>query len=251
MERRAPPLIFSPARRLARWQRAVAYQGRRVAAHFLPEAMVEDVLDRLAFMRVQPQRVLVLGDFTGALANSLAAQGCAVTAPTLAAWDEEAPYPAGGFDLIASLGLMDTLNDLPGALIHMRRALAPGGLAIASFPGAGSLPHLRAALLAADGERPAARMQPMVDTAGGAELMQRAGFARQVVDSQPLRASYASLDRLVADLRDQGLTNVLASAPPPLSREALRLARAAFLQGADTEGRITETFEILTLTGWA
>lgn len=251
MEQRAPPTIFSPARRMRRLERAIARQTCPDPARFLHEAMAEDVLDRLAFIRHQPARALVLGDLTGTLAGALAAQGCGVTAPLSAAWEEEAPYPAGGFDLIASLGLMDTLNDLPGALIHMRRALAPGGLAIASFTAAGSLPALRSALLAADGARPAARMHPMVDTAGGAELMQRAGFTRQVVDSHPVKASYASLDRLLGDLRDMGMTNVLASAPPPLTRGQLGTAREAFLSQADSAGRVTETFEILTLTGWA
>ena len=78
----------------------------------------------------------------------------------------------------------------------------------------------------------------------------RAGFARQVADSFTLRVRYPSLDRLVADLRAQALTNVLTSVPPPLSREALERARTAFFETADTDGRVTELFEIITLTGW-
>ena len=162
----------------------------------------------------------------------------------------ERPYPVGDFALLVSLAALDTVNDLPGALIHQRAALAPGGVAIASMVGAGSLPRLRAALLAADGERPAARLHPAVDASGGAALLQRAGFARQVSDAWTLRLGYGALDDLVADLRAQGLTSALADAAPPVTKAGLAAARAAFLEGADRHGRVIETLEILTLTGW-
>jgi hypothetical protein len=138
---------------------------------------------------------------------------------------------------------------LPGALIHIRQALRPGGRAIASFAGAGSLGHLRSAMLAADGERPAGRMHPMVDIRAAAQLLQRAGWSDPVADCRAIRVSYRSLDRLVADLRDQGLGNVLASPAPPLGKAALERARAAFLEAAGPDGRVVESFEILTLTG--
>ena len=121
---------------------------------------------------------------------------------------------------------------------------------IASFLGAGSLPVLRQAMFAADGDRPAARMHPMVDNRSGAELLQRSGFARQVVDSMPLHVSYRSFDQLIADLRAQGLTSVLASRAPPVTRSGLDMAQRTFMDRADNQGRVTETFEILTLTGW-
>ena len=158
--------------------------------------------------------------------------------------DEERPLPFAGFDFVASLGTLDTVNDLPGALLHARAALAPGGLFIASLSGAGSLPALRGAMLAADGERPAPRLHPMVDVRAGAQLLQRAGFADPVADGRTLAVRYASLDRLVADLRAQGLGNVLARLGPPLGRAALALARTTFAREAQ------ESFEILTLTGW-
>ena len=141
-------------------------------------------------------------------------------------------------------------NDLPGALLHARAALNDGGVFIATMLGAGSLPVLRGVLLAADAERPAARIHPQIDNRAATSLLERAGFARQVVDSSTVRASYRDLDRLVADLREQGLTNVLADAPPPLTRASWARANAAFDAMKDGEGRVTETFEILTLTGW-
>lgn len=215
------------------------------APRYLADDYAEDVLDRLAFLRHAPKSVLVVGDVTGTLANALEQAGCAVTrAEPAKGFDEERPFEDGPFDLVASLGTLDTVNDLPGALIHIRNALAPGGLMIASFPGAGSLPALRAAMLAADGERPAPRLHPMVDVRAGGQLLQRAGLADPVIDSRPLYVSFGSFETLVADLRAQGLSNVLADPGPPLGKAAFQRAREAF------GGPTSERFEILTLTGW-
>jgi SAM-dependent methyltransferase len=216
------------------------------APRYLVADMVEDVLERLAFLRIAPARALVIGDWAGALAIP----GAETTrADPAEGFDEERPFPAGGFDLIASLGTLDTVDDLPGALIHLRNALAPGGLMIASFPGAGSLPRLRAAMLAADGERPAPRVHPQVDVRAGGQLLQRAGFADPVIDSRSLDVGFRSLDRLVGDLRAQGLGNVLARPGPPLGKAAVAQAREAFAE-AGHDGRTVERFEILTLSGW-
>jgi hypothetical protein len=104
-------------------------------------------------------------------------------------------------------------------------------------------------MFSADADRPAPRLHPMVDIRAAAQLLQRTGWAEPVADSRTLRVAYRSLDRLLADLRDQGLGNVLASLGPPLGKAALERARAAFIDGADTEGRVVESFEILTLSG--
>lgn len=243
------PTIFSRRRRTAVQARARRLQAEPGAARFLLDDMTEDVLERLAFLRHVPERALVIGDWTGALASALRAQGAKVIEgdDTL---DEEQPYPVENFDLIASLGTLDTVNDLPGALIHVRRALRPGGLAIASFLGAGSLPMLRHVMLAADGERPAARIHPLVDVRGGGQLLQRAEWSDPVIDSRSLRVAYASLSQLVADVRAQGLGNVLAAPGPPLGRASLARAEATFAGLADSRSRVVETFELLTLSGW-
>ena len=211
------------------------------APRYLLDDMVEDVLERLAFLCHSPARTLVVGDWTGALAAALPG---ALSAEPAEGFDEEQPLRFAGFDLIASVGTLDTVNDLPGALVHLRNALAPGGLLIASLVGAGSLPALRAAMFAADGERPAPRLHPAIDVRSGAQLAQRAGFSDPVADGRSLTVRYSSLDRLVSDLRAQGLGNVLARPGPPLSRAAIDVAREVF--GSANE----ETFEIITLTGW-
>lgn len=220
------------------------------APRYIIEDMVEDVEERLAFLRHAPESALIIGDLTGQLAASLSARGCQVTtAAPEHGLDEESPLPFAGFGMIASLGTLDTVNDLPGALIHLRQALAPGGLMIASFPGAGSLAGLREVMLAADADRPAPRLHPMVDVRAGGQLLQRASFADPVIDSRTLRVSFSSLPRLLGDLRAQGLSNVLADPGPVLGKDALHRAKAAFA-GRQEGDRFLETFEILTLSGW-
>lgn len=246
----APPRIFSPTRRLAMRQRMRRLQQHADAPRYILDDMVEDVLDRLAFLRHEPRSALVIGDISTALEKALSARGCEVTAAAPeTGLAEESPLPVTGFDLIVSLGTLDTVNDLPGALIHLRQALAPGGLMIASFPGAGSLASLREIMLAADADRPAPRLHPMVDVRAGGQLLQRAGFADPVIDSRTLRVSFSSLARLVSDLRAQGLANVLADPGPALGKTAWRRAHDAFASRT-AEGKLLEQFEILTLSGW-
>jgi hypothetical protein len=199
----APPTIFSPSRRLAVRRRALALQARPDAARYLLDDMVEDVLERLSFLRHRPATALVVGDWTGSLAAALRAQGVAVSeAEPAAGFAEEAPYPDNGFELIASLGTLDTVNDLPGALIHLRGALAPCGLAITQFCGAGCLPALRTAMLLADGDRPAPRIHPAVDVRAGGQLLQRAGWGDPVVDSRGLEVRFSSLSSLATSWHD-------------------------------------------------
>lgn len=243
----AIPTIFSPVRRMMRLSRAIARTAQANAARFLADDMIEDTLERLAFLRHAPTRALVLGDWTGSLAPCLQMAGAEVAEPRHI--DLEAPYPVGALDLIVVLGLFDAVNDLPGALIHLRAALAPGGLVIAHFIGGQSLPAMRAAMLAAEPERPAGRMHPLVDPRAAPALLQRAGWKDPVVDTHELTVRYAAIDRLVADLRDQGLGNALARSAAPLGKAALARARAAFAARAEADGKVSETFEIVTLTG--
>ena len=221
------------------------------AADYLLTDMIDDVLERLAFLRHTRATALVIGDVSGRLRLELAAMECAVEERDPAdGFDEEMPFPSGGFDLVVSLGTLDTVNDLPGALIHLRNALAPGGLMIASFVGAGSLPVLRSVMLEADGDRPAARMHPLVDVRAGGQLLQRTGWKSPVVDSHTLTVRFGSFDSLVADLRAQGLSNVLANGAASVGKAGLARAREAFLARADADGRVSEQFELLTLSGW-
>jgi len=244
-----PPTIFSRSRRVAARRRITRLQQKADDARFVIDDIVDDMLERLAFIRLEPKQALVIGDWTGRLGVVLGEAGAdVVEAEPAEGFDEERPFPFDGFDFVASIATLDTVNDLPGALIHIRNALAPGGRAIASFLGAGSLPTLRRIMLAADGERPSARFHPLVDVRAGAQLLQRAGWADPVADSWTLTAAYRSLDKLVADLRAHGFACALAN-HAPLGKAGLERARAAFAAEADEHGRVVETFEILTLTG--
>lgn len=250
MPPRTPPRIFAPARRLAARRRMLRLQAEPEAPRYLLDDMIEDVQERLAFLRHRPARALLIGDIGGVLARSLRDEGTEVTSVEPGeGFDEEQPYPFSGFDLVASMGTLDTVNDLPGSLVHVRQALATGGLVIASFPAAGSLPALRKAMLAADAERPAARIHPLVDVRAGAQLLQRTGFSDPVADGRHLDVGFRSMARLVQDLRAQGHTNVLADAGPPLGKAAFARGMAAYSEQAEG-GRTVERFEILTLSGW-
>lgn len=207
--------------------------------------MIEDTLDRLAFMQLEPARALVVGPFAERLQLH---QNCASHYKD---WiDEEQPIEGGPYDLIVSMGQLDTVNDLPGALLHARNALTDDGIFIAQMLGAGSLSMLRSILLEADGERPAARIHPQIDNRAATGLLQRALFSKQVVDQYPLSVSYENFQKLIWDLREQGLTNQLTNTPPPMTRTSLKRAHQAFDALKDEQGRVTERFEILTLTGW-
>jgi SAM-dependent methyltransferase len=243
------PQIFSSQRRAQRFQRACSRQraAPSSAARYILDDMAGDTLERLAFLRHQPARALVLGDVTGELSAALKAQGAELGDALQI--DLEAPYPLSGFDFIAVIGLLDAVNDLPGALIHIRNALAPGGLAIASFAGGASLGALRSAMMAAEPDRPAARMHPLVDPRAAPGLLQRAGWKDPVVDTHALGVRYSSLAMLVSDLRDQGLGAALADAAAPLGKAARARAETDFAARADAGGKTPESFEIITLTG--
>ncbi len=249
MSSQTVPRIFSIGRRKLRLQRAKALAMRGRTTRWLADDLERDAIERIDFMQLKPDRALIIGQSCRDLSNKLAANGCEVTAKF--AMDEEQPLAKAPFDFIASFNRLDTVNDLPGALIHMRNALASGGLMIANMPGAGSLPALRNIMLAADGDRPAARIHPQIDNQSASGLLQRAGYRRQVVDGHKLTVRYPSLKRLVDDLREQALTSVLLTPSPALGKASLQRAKEAFDDLREDDGKVTETFEILTLTGWA
>lgn len=252
------PRIFDDARRAYRRDRA----ARTFPAHdFLYAAMADEMLERLGDVSRSFARTLVLGCPDRRLATALDAQGvqvtCADPGQVFAAAaqgdkvrEDALPYAPGSFDLILCCGTLDSINDLPGALIAMNRVLEPDGLMLLSFIGAGSLPRLRAALLEADGDRPAQRLHPQVDVRALGDLLHRAGFAMPVADHQPLDVRYGSLFTLLADLRGMGAAQCLASPPPPLTRAGLARAAQAFANMADPDGRTSERFVILHGSGW-
>ncbi len=243
------PQIFDRRQSAAKWARARSRQ-RLGAASYLVDTMASDIAERLDFMQFAPADALIVGEVRHELQAALSNKGASGKVGRLGELDEEQPGPPAAFDLTVHLLGLGMVNDLPGALIHGRNTLKPGGLFIAAFPGAGSMPVLRDIVLHADGETPAARMHPLVDNRAATGLLERAGFRRQVVDSYPIRVRYPSLLRMVNDLRDHGLTRSLTRPVPPLDRDWLTLAEAQFDRMRSDDGKVVETFEILVLTGW-
>ena len=133
--------------------------------------------------------------------------------------------------------------------------MRPDGLFLAAFAGAGSLPRLRSAMLAADaaqGGGAAARIHPQIDVRAAGDLLGRAGFALPVADADGIDIRFPHLAGLIADLRGMAATNILADrARAPLGRAALAAAFADFADHADPDGKTAEHFEILYLIGWA
>lgn len=257
------PEIFDRQLRRLRRDRAAP----RFAEHaFLREAMVEALLDRLDLVTRRFTRALDLGCADGSLTRALRARGiqavpCDAGARFAAASggvrcdEDRLPFAPDSFDLIVSAGVLDAVNDLPGALIQCRRALRPDGLFLAGFVGAGSLPRLKAALLAADaaaGSGVSQRVHPQIDVRAAGDLLGRAGFVLTVADGERLDVGYADPFRLIADLRGMAGTNLLTGQHPPWPGRA-RLAdmASAFMSGADADGRVRERFELVFMTGWS
>ncbi len=254
----APRQLFSPQRRrmaMARGQRLAARHG----GAFLAEHMADEVVERLGWVNRSFADVLVIGHAPALLTDALAARGAKITlagpvARDVACDEDALPFSPGTFDLVVALGTLDSVNDLPGALIQINRSLRPDGLMMAALIGAGSLPRLKAAMLAADeagGRGVAARIHPQIDVRAAGDLMQRARFAMPVADSDSLTVRYSALPALVRDLRCHGWTNTLASSPPPLTKNALIAALQSFHEAADDDGKTAERFEIVYLSGWA
>jgi SAM-dependent methyltransferase len=248
-------------RRLRR-DRAAARSG---AADYLHRAAAEELLERLGLVKRGFGRALDLGCAGGHLARTLRARGIetvaadagfafAAAAGGVQGDEDRLPLADGAFDLIMSVGALDSVNDLPGALLLIRRALTPGGLFLGAFAGAGSLPRLRSAMLAADSAQGGAspRIHPQIDVRAAGDLLVRAGFDLPVADRHGFDVRFAGLAGLVADLRAMAATNLLAArSKRPLSRAALAAAAADFAAHAGADGKTAERIEIISLTGWA
>ncbi len=224
-------------------------RSRTKGLGFFAETMTSDLLDRLDSVQRTFSNALVIGH-QPRLTAGLDTRGIAYTA--YVGDEDRLAEPDALHDLILSSGTLDTVADLPGALLLMRRALKPDGLLLANFAGAPSLTALRAAIAVADGDNAAAvaRIHPQVDVRSAGDLLVRAGFALPVADLDTLDVAYSSLGRLLTDLREAAATNVLAQRYA-VSRRWLTATEAAFTALADADGRTHETLSYITLTAWA
>lgn len=234
-------------------------------ADYLHRLAAEELLDRLGMVRREFEDALVLGARDGGLSAFLRERGMnvivadagkafAMLAGGIQCDEDRLPFGDHSFDLVVSIGVLDSVNDLPGALTLVRRALRPDGLFLGAFAGAGSLPRLRSAMIAADAAEGGAspRLHPQIDLRAAGDLLTRAGFKLQVADSTPVEVRFSSLAGLVRDLRAMGTTNILqARSLRPVGRLGLAAAINEFNSNADEDGKTVERFEIIYLTGWS
>ena len=259
-------LIFDrAAKRLHR-----ARAARDFAAHdFLHREIADRLLDRLGDIRREFPLALLQGATADWLAPMLGgrfgirqvygmdmAPGHAQGGQALVADEDLLPLAEGRFDLALCLLNLHWVNDLPGALVQLRRALKPDGLLLAALFGGDTLTELRQAWLAAESEleggaRP--HVSPMVATYDGAALLQRAGFALPVADAERITVTFSDPFALMRDLRGMGEANALLGRRRGFTRRAslLRMAEIYVQRFGLPDGRIPATFEIVMLTGWS
>jgi SAM-dependent methyltransferase len=259
------PLVFDRALVRRRLRRALGAGY----ADFLLGRAVEDLDERLASVLRAFPLALDLGTPTDAATAALEASGRAESIVRLAGMgelgrpgrlvvgDEEIlPFAPESFDLAISLLALHGVNDLPGALIQLRRALKPDGLFLGCLLGGGTLIELRQSFAQAEAELEGGispRVAPFADVRDLGALLQRAGFALPVADVEPVAVRYADAFGLMRDLRAMGLSNALLERRrAPLRRATLmRMAQIYAQRFADADGRVRATFEVVWLSGWA
>lgn len=246
--------------------------ARAFAEHaFLIEEVAERLADRLDDVKRTFPLALDLGCHSGELGRTLQGRGGIETliqgdlSPALAAkagltalaMDEEfLPFTDGVLDLVMSNLSLHWVNDLPGALVQIRRALKPDGLFLATMLGGETLKELRDVLAQAEidvegGLSP--RISPFADVRDAGDLMSRAGFALPVMDSDTITVSYPDPFKLMKDLRGMGETNAVLEARKGFTKRTTLMRAAALYQekyGGD-DGRIPATFQVIYLTGWS
>lgn len=258
----ANPTIFDRHLLRARQRRAKALGP----ATFLLDRVVEEMMDRLSVVLRSFERAADLDTPADVLRDALVPSGkvkslARATIRTdgsldVVVDDAGQPFANASLDLIVSGLALQFVNDLPGTLIQIRRALRPDGLLLAAMIGGDSLSELREAFAQAESEVEGGlspRVAPFADIRDLGGLMQRAGFALPVVDSDRVIARYDSPIALMRDLRAMGATNILSERRRmPLRRATLRRMIEGYAERfSDPDGRLRATFEIVWLSGWA
>ena len=261
------PLIFDRALIRARRRRAAAMGP----ATFLIDHIAGDLADRLAVVLRRFELALDLGTPSEAVRAALARLGSVGTivaavpqagiaapraGPLIVADEEALPFGDSTLDLVVSALALQLVNDLPGTLVQIRRALKPDGLFLAALLGGETLDELRQSFAAAESEVEGGvspRVAPFADLRDLGALLQRAGFALPVADADRLAVRYDSAFALMHDLRRMGATNALIDRRrTPLRRATLmRMAEIYAQRFVDADGRLRATFEIVWLSGWA
>jgi SAM-dependent methyltransferase len=263
-----PLLVFDRAVLRRRRERAARDWKQRA---FLKREIANRLVERLDDVRRTFPRALDLGSHGDEVASALSERrtvewlartdlghGFARLAhgPAVVADEEFLPFAAQSFDLVVSAMDLHWVNDLPGTLVQIRRILKPDGLFLGAMLGGGTLWQLRQALTLAESEVEgglSARVSPFADLRDAAGLLQRAGFALPVADSETIDVEYDNALALMRELGAMGESNLVLERRRGLSRRAtlLRAAEIYRERFALPSGRIAASFEVLFLHGWA
>lgn len=263
----ANPLIFDRALLRRRRDR---YAPGATEHEFLLAYAADDLADRLALIKRRFPLAASLGAYHGLASRTLRRlptidliidtelSPCLLArcdGPRVLADDEALPFAAGSLDLVVSALALHFANDLPGVLVQIQRALKPDGLLLASLLGGETLGELRQAFVAAESEidgGASPRVAPFADVRELGGLLQRAGFALPVADSDTVSVAYPDAFALMRELRGMGAANALVErSRRPLRRATLIRAAEIYAERfARPDGRVVATFEIITLTGW-
>ena len=247
----AAPILFDRALLRMRQSRAL----RVGPATFLLDRVAEDMEERLHS---------VLRDFADAadiwtpgtvLRKPSRERFKSVTQISLELAQETLPFRPESLDLVVSGLAFQFVNDLPGVLAQIRRALKPDGLLLAAMIGGDTLTELRQSFATAEAECEGGvspRVAPFADLRDVGSLLQRAGFALPVTDVDRIVARYDSAFALMQDLRRMGATNILLERRRMPTRRAtmLRMAQIYGERFADADGRVRATFDVIWLSGW-
>jgi len=237
---------------------------------FLKREIAERLVERLDDVRRSFALALDLGSHGDEIATALARRGtvgqlvradlgqgfaCRAQGPAVVADEELLPFAPESFDLVLSAMTLHWVNDLPGTLIQIGRILKPDGLLLAAMLGGATLWQLRQALAAAESEIEGGlspRVSPFADLRDAAGLLQRAGFALPVADSETVDVEYSDALALMRDLSAMGEGNLVVERRRGLARRST-LLRAAEIYGERftlPSGRVVASFEVLFLHGW-
>jgi len=248
----AAPVLFDRALLKQRQDRA----RKSGPVSFLFDRVAEDFGDRLQAVMRNFADVADVATSGELLRGPIADRFKSVTRVDLAAGSENLALAPESLDLAISALAFQFVNDLPGVLAQIRRALRPDGLLLAAMIGGDTLTELRQSFAAAEAECEGGvspRVAPFADLRDIGGLLQRAGFALPVTDVDRVVVRYANAFALMADLRRMGATNVLMERRRTPTRRATMLRMAEIYAGrfADPDGRIRATFDVIWLSGWA
>lgn len=249
------PLVFDRKLLAQRRRRAMALGPET----FLLECVAQELVERLAAVKRHFPLALDLGTPDVLLSRTLAASGQAgelISSAQVTSDEEALPFGEAKFDLVVSALSLQWVNDLPGTLVQIRRALKPDGLLLAALVGGETLHELRESFAAAESEitgGASPRVSPFAEVRSLGSLLQRAGYALPVVDSDRHIVRYQNIFKLFHDLRRMGAANALVErSRKPLTKKIVARAAEIYTERfSDPDGRLRATFDVLWILGWA